>query len=366
MLTREMADTIVKETSLRLNRNVNIMNEKGIIIASCDPLRLGHIHEGALEVLKTGDSFSIPADHQGRWKGSQPGINLPIVFQEETVGVIGLTGDPDEIKDFGGIIKMTTELMIKQAYIATQAEWKQRTKEMVIEELLKETPSFESVHRRLDLLGIKLPSPFHLFVVQLKPSTLTNSMLVQNLTKAIGETGTIMGFVNSNRLLIIMSGLTELQMKRKLETVCYTLNKLKVMFQLVYGIPCTHLKQISQSYQDCHLALEISDPDQEVISFADLEAKALIHQLNKPAAEKLVNRVLHDSILSYAETLDVFFKNNLHIQQTADALFIHRNTLIYRLNKIKKETGYDPKQFRDAFTLQLAVWIAQKVKKEEK
>lgn len=55
----------------------------------------------------------------------------------------------------------------------------------------------------------------------------------------------------------------------------------------------------------------------------------------------------------------------MNIQQTADDLYLHRNTLIYQLSKIEKETGYDPKRFKDALTLQLALWSDKKIKSEE-
>ncbi|MCK6258890.1 helix-turn-helix domain-containing protein [Fictibacillus sp. KIGAM418] len=363
MLTTEIAEMIVKETSARLNRNVNIMSNKGIIIASCDSSRLYHMHEGALEVLRTEQPFTIPINHKGKWKGAQSGINLPIVFDHKIVGVIGITGDPEEMRDFGGLVKMTTELLIKQAYMATQAEWQQRTKEMIIENLLKEVPAMEHIERRLSLLHICLAPPFYTVVIQLEDRSLSDTMILQQLEKAAGASSCLIGFVNTNRLCIVLSGMEDEMIQKKVEAIDQVLKFLRLTFRLAYSTLFMDLKMFNQSYEDCSLALEISDVHQEVVSFAELEAKALIYQTETAAGTRLIKRVLHRSLRPLIETLQVFFEHHLNMQKTADHLHIHRNTLIYRLNKIKEETGYDPRNFKDALTLQMAIWILEKKEK---
>ncbi|MGE8079934.1 CdaR family transcriptional regulator [Peribacillus loiseleuriae] len=363
MLTRSIAHTIVKETSIRLNRNINIMNDSGIIIASRDIERIDDIHEGALQVLKTGKTLMIPSNQSGTWKGSHPGINLPIVFQDKIVGVIGITGNPDEMADLGELVKMTTELMIKAEYMASQMEWKKRTQEMVIEELLKINPSFNHISRGLNLLGITFHPPYNTIVIQMSEGTITNHTVVEKIEEILGEKNGIVGFINTNRIFLAFSNLTQMKVDKKLEEIYHALKKLQLTFRLAFSIPFDSLNMFNQSYKDCDLALAISDPSEEVISFADIELKVLIHQLNRYESERFYQRVMTKTLLKYTDTLESFFQNNFNIQQTADELFIHRNTLIYRLKKIEEDTEYNPKHFKDAITLQLAIWISHKMKK---
>ncbi|MDN4524225.1 CdaR family transcriptional regulator [Fictibacillus fluitans] len=366
MLTTEIAEMIVKETSARLNRNVNIMSSKGIIIASCDSSRLYHIHEGALEVLRSEQAFTVPMDHEGKWRGAQPGINLPIVFDQQIVGVIGITGNPKEIEDVAGLVKMTTELMVKQSYMASQTEWQQRTKDMIIEDLLNEQPSIEHVLRRLALLKIELPSTLQTLVIELDEGpSLSRSVLIHQLEKAAGSYSCLVGFVHTKRLCIAFSYQKEADGKKKREAVLQVLKLHHFKFRMASSTPFSSLELFHQSYEDCILAFEIGDPKQEVLSFAELEAQALIHQLNPVAADRLSRRVLLNSVLSLTDTLQCFLDHHLNLQQTADSLHIHRNTLIYRLNKIKEETGYDPRKFKDAFALQMALWILEKDQKKK-
>lgn len=365
MLTREIAQTIVLETSLRLNRNINIMNEKGIILASGDPSRIDDIHEGALEVLKSGETLIIPYNDKGVWRGAHPGINLPIVFQDRIVGVIGITGNPEDIQELGGIVKMITELMIKEKFIASQLEWKQRTKEMIIEELLKSSPSYSNIERRLNLIDLKLQAPFITHVIQMTDRTITNQRLTEKIEGIIGGNNGLVGFININRMFIAFSGFTQQEADKKLQNIYNELKKLKLTFRLAYSTPFHSMSKFNQSYIDCDLALQISDKADDFVSFAEVEPKALIYKVDRAWAERFSNRIMNDTLYKYADTLEAFFSNNLNIQQTADELYLHRNTLIYRLSKIEKETGYDPKRFKDALTLQLALWSEKRLKSEE-
>jgi carbohydrate diacid regulator len=359
MLTKDIAQTIVHETSKRLNRNINIMDEKGRILASGNPARIDDIHEGALHVLKGGEPLTISADHEGVWRGAQPGINLPIQFQDEIVGVIGITGNPDEITEFAGIVKMATELMIKQRFIANQLEWQQRTKEMVVEELLKNTPSFKNIERGLSLLEMKLKAPFQVQAVQLSHRAMPNQTLIQKIEGIIGEGSGFACFININRLFFIFSGLSDLEVEKRLKQIYRELKQLNLPFRLSHGTPFANLESFREAYSDCELALKISDDQADFVSFAEIETKALMHTIEPARAQRFKERMVTKTVAKYADTLQAFFDNNLNIQQTADDLFIHRNTLTYRLTKIQEETGYDPKHFKDALTLQLALWTAE-------
>lgn len=365
MISNEIAETIVKETSLRLNRNVNIMNEKGVIIASKNTARLNQIHEGALEVLRSGESLSIEANERGKWQGAQPGINLPIMFQEQIVGVIGVTGDPEEMADFGGIVKMATELMIKQAFIASQQEWQQRTKEMIIEELLKSAPDFDYINRRLNLIGMKLKPPYHCAMIQFAERSLSNQFILEKTETLLGEGNGIVSFLQFNRLFIIFSGLQEKATEKKAKTIHKELQQLKIDFRISCSTMFTSRQNFIHAFKDCELALDIGNPHENFIHFADLEAKALIYQIDSLGAARFARRVLNDSVTQYTETLEEFFRCNLNIQEAAEKLFIHRNTLIYRVNKVKEKTGLDPRQYKDALTLQMAIWLAERLKWEE-
>lgn len=357
MLTKEIANTIVRETSLRLHRNINIMNIKGEIIAALDESRLHTVHEGALEVLNSGETLIIYPNQGEAWEGAEPGINLPIVFHDNIIGVIGVTGDPKEMEDIGELVKMTTELMIDQEFITSQLEWKQRTKEMVIDQLLKSSASHKTILQGLDMLKIELTPPFMAFVIQIDKLTIQKQELIQKIEHLFGNRHAIAGFISLNQLFIAAPEIEETEALQKVELLQALFHKLHVKFRMAYSLAFHELKQFHQAYSDCVLALKISDPKIEIISFSQIEVRALLYQLDRTLRERFSKRILKGLDETQATTLKAFFANDLNIQKTADALYLHRNTLLYRINNIISETGYNPKIFNDSLILQVALWI---------
>ncbi|MDR4890429.1 sugar diacid recognition domain-containing protein [Fredinandcohnia sp. QZ13] len=359
MITREIAEMLVKETSKVLNLNINIMNEEGVIIATGDPSRLNSIHEGALEVVKTGQLLEITSENQGQLRGTQQGINLPIHFHDGVVGVIGITGEPRMIGDRGGLVKMMAELLIKQAYMASQTEWRQRTKERIIEELLKEEPNTSNIERWLSLLQMKLKGPFVISLIEIVDYSFSSHSLIKNTEEVIGKGKVLAGFVHVNKLLLILSEVSHEEAKRKLKNLHKEFERMKVYARLAYSSHIDHLRIINQGYCECEIALAISKSEHKVISYLDIEPEALVHQINPKLAEPFCKRILQGEgdLNNHLDTLQAFFDSNFNIKEAAKKLYIHRNTLIYRLNKIKTESGYDPQNFKDAFALQMAIWL---------
>jgi len=360
MLTEKIANEIVRETSLRLHRNVNIMNMNGKIIATLDKSRIGSIHKGSIEVLTTGKTLFIHENDNQTWEGAQPGVNLPIVFMDDIIGVIGVTGNPHEMGDIGELVKMTTELMIKQEFMDSQMEWKQRTKEMIIDQLLKDDPSPITLEQSLSLLGLTLSPPYSAIIVEISKRSVPNRELIQKVEETIGNKNGIVSFINVNRLFIAIYDIDVNEIDHKIKDVYHLLKKLKIIFRMSYSLPFNKLNKFNQSFKDCEITLEISEVEKDFASFAQIEAKSLIYQVDKTVTERFSQRVLKNFDSNKARTLESFFANNLNIQQTANDLYLHRNTLIYRLNKIIDDTGYDPKKFKDALILQVALWIFQK------
>jgi len=359
MITREIAEMLVNETSKVMNLNINIMDEEGVIIATSDPSRQDSIHEGALEVIKTGKVLEITSENQGQLRGTQQGINLPIHFHGEVVGVIGITGEPYIIRDRGGLVKMMAELMIKQAYMASQTEWRQKTKETIIEELLKEKPNTINIERWLSLLNMKLTGPFVVSLIEIVDYALSSHLLIKNTEELVGKGEVLAGFVHGNKLLLLLTGVTHESAKKKLTFLCKEFEKMKVHVRLAFSPLIQHLLQVNQGYHECEIALAISKPEQKIISYTDIEPKALVHQINPKLATQFSERILKrkSDLINHLDTLQAFFDSNLNIKETAKKLYIHRNTLIYRLNKIKTESGYDPQNFHDAFLLQMVIWV---------
>ncbi|WP_019240605.1 MULTISPECIES: CdaR family transcriptional regulator [Bacillus] len=357
MLTEELANEIVSQTMIRLDRNINIMNENGIIIASGDSKRIHHTHFGAVEVLRTGKPLIIHENNMSEWEGAKPGINLPITFQKITIGVIGITGNPEEITEFGELVKMITEMMIQQAFLTEQMEWKQRLKELIFEDLLSNSIRYESIDKRLHLLNFKLIAPYQVAIIDLGQKQIKRNDVLQIAESSFTEQQALIGFINVNRLFILTSNLAEHIFKDKLKHIYRILTAKNLLIRIGMGLTVVEQENIKHSYADSISALKHSTSELPLVSFAEIETKALLDQLDERTRQQFSTRILGNLSEKLQETLEQFIFYNLNIEKCSRGMYIHRNSLIYRIKQIKEYTGYDPQNVNDVITLQMAMWM---------
>lgn len=367
MLTKEIADEIVKETMRRLKRNINIIDISGTIIASGDSKRINLFHEGGLHVVKTGIPLIITEQNKDYWKGCKLGINLPIEFQNNIIGAIGISGAIEDVEEFGDLVKMTTELMIKQSFIATKSEWHQRTKEETFEEIIKQNPNFDTVNQRLELLNINLFAPFNLFLIDIKAVNFQSQLLIRKIEETFNKNQTLTGFIKLNQMFILASGIPSDTALKKITYIIEVLKQLQVPCKIGYSTIVNELKMIKISYREAQIVLKLKEkqPLSILNKYADRELEGLIYQVDKEITTNYLNRTFPNIAPHLIETLQTFFDFNLSITETAKHLFVHRNTLIYRIKKVKEVTGLDPQNFTDAVKLQIAIWVYENGTLEE-
>ncbi|WP_078378796.1 CdaR family transcriptional regulator [Sutcliffiella halmapala] len=359
MLTQHMATEIVKQTTIRLNRNINIMDERGIIIASGNRKRINQAHFGAMEVLKTGKTLIIHENEPQKWGGSLPGINLPIEFQQQIIGVIGITGNPKEIMDFGELVKMITEMMIQQAFVTEQLEWKQRLKDQIFEDLLKDTIHPKTIEQRLELIDIKLKPPFQVSIMEVGANELKKSDLIQLVEDIFTPNEKLIGSLSVNQLFILTSNLSETNTKQKLVKVLQQLRTKGLSPRIGLGSVVKTELHIRHSYNESISALSLGNNEQPLITYTEVETKALLNQLDERTKHLFCERILGNLSDKLIETLEQLYSSNLNLGECAKKMYIHRNSLVYRIKKIKELTGYNPQELNDAITLQIAIWLKE-------
>ncbi len=131
------------------------------------------------------------------------------------------------------------------------------------------------------------------------------------------------------------------------------------------GSVVSNVKDLARSYKDAQVALEVGkvfDTDKNVISYENLGIGRLIYQLPTTLCEMFLQEVFKKGSLESLDretlqTIHSFFDNNLNVSETSRKLFVHRNTLVYRLEKIKKLTGLDLREFDHAITFKVALMV---------
>ncbi|MBP3495734.1 MAG: helix-turn-helix domain-containing protein [Clostridia bacterium] len=131
------------------------------------------------------------------------------------------------------------------------------------------------------------------------------------------------------------------------------------------GTVVDNIKDLARSYKESQIAIEVGkvfESEKEIISYENLGIGRLIYQLPTTLCEMFLTEVFkHGSLETLdketLQTIQVFFDNNLNVSETSRKLFVHRNTLVYRLEKIRKLTGLDLRQFDHAITFKVALMV---------
>ena len=131
------------------------------------------------------------------------------------------------------------------------------------------------------------------------------------------------------------------------------------------GTVAMHLRDLAKSYKEAQIAIEVGkvfDTEKYIINYENLGIGRLIYQLPTTLCEMFLQEVFKKNPIDALDketlfTIHKFFENNLNVSETARKLFVHRNTLVYRLEKIKKLTGLDLREFDDAITFKVALMV---------
>lgn len=139
---------------------------------------------------------------------------------------------------------------------------------------------------------------------------------------------------------------------------------------IAYGTIVNEIKEVSRSYKEARMALDVGKiffDERDVIAYSSLGIGRLIYQLPMPLCKMFIREIFDgkspddfdDETLT---TINKFFENSLNVSETSRQLYIHRNTLVYRLDKLQKSTGLDLRVFEDAITFKIALMVVKYMK----
>jgi carbohydrate diacid regulator len=137
-----------------------------------------------------------------------------------------------------------------------------------------------------------------------------------------------------------------------------------------YGTVVKEIKDVSRSYKEARMALDVGKiffSDRNVVAYSELGIGRLIYQLPIPLCKMFIREIFggkspDDFDEETLTTINKFFENSLNVSETSRQLFIHRNTLVYRLDKLQKATGLDLRVFEDAITFKIALMVVKYMK----
>lgn len=376
-ISPSIAQQIVESMKSIINQDINFINTNGTIIASTDKSRIGTFHEAGKYVADNKQPIIIDAnDH---WQGSRPGINQPVTINDELVAVIGITGKPQEVTTYGSIIRKMTEILILQEDFQFMCQREQECDRMLLEDLIFYPDDFadrwdeatlsnwRSNEDYKRIIIIKLSQPTDYFFQEAR-STLTRQTLAQPR-------------IFRNRLLFMEreQNLVILYKESIAKNLAYCLDLIKQQAlkqdnQLYIAYGSQVHRDFTLSYKDAQLALKFAS--KQVLSPTDTKGNTTIHYDNltielllakenqhrqETLCKKVLGKLTNKELDEFYTIILQFEKYNGSIAHVSEKLFIHKNTLQYKIQKLLRLTGYDMRQYHDFMILRLAFTIANEL-----
>lgn len=377
-LNSRLAQDIVARTMQIIDCNVNIMDSKGVIIGSGDAERIGELHEGALLALSQGRSVVIDETLADRLQGVKPGINLPMRIDGEIVGIIGLTGSPDSLHQFGKLVCMTAEMMLEQSRLMSILAQDSRLREELVLNLIRTESLSKDQIDWAQRLGIDLSLPRVTAVIEIDSGQLGVDTAIAELQQLqnilIGpDKQNLVATVSLSEIVVLKPALNTsgnwdaLRIKKQLDSILSGMSVSGgLKLRIALGNYFSGDGSIARSYRTACTTLQIGKlyyPEQRSYNYQDLMLPVLLDSLRGSWQTSELVRPMQrlkvmDSNGLLRRTLMAWFKHNVQPIATAKALYIHRNTLEYRLNRIAELTGLDIKEsFDDRLLLYIALQL---------
>lgn len=359
ILTPEFAQQFIQKTVKNLPYNVNIMNHEGTIIASKDSSRIGDFHEVAYGLL-SGKLESGIVTKDDKYIGTRPGINMFIDYKDKHIGVICVSGDPDNVQSFAGFVKTSMETMLAYEIRMAKNQRAMSNAEKFLHYILfEEDYNFEEASRLNKHYGIKCSKLITIIIMRCS-LRIDRDLILRTLASG-NETYRKGIFIKGrNDDIVIMKNLDE-NVNNGIRD--YKDQVFKDIWELEENLPIDlgedDLKYFVGSLQtqvdmyrtSYHHAQQIAlhprlGHNNKVIFFLD----HIQDYIRNSVTMKLYNDVFSafhalfqgDEKEVMIETIKAMDANNYNLVNTSKDLHVHRNTITFRLNKLKSTLNIDP------------------------
>lgn len=374
LLDASLAQSIVDRAMQILHSNVNVMDERGLIIASGERARIGTRHDGALLVLAQGRAVEIDDALASRLHDARPGINLPLRAEGRVVGVVGLSGAPAGIRQHAELVRMAAETMLEQARLMQVLARDDRLREELVLQLIGAAPGTPATDewtrdwaRRLQ---VDLAVPRVALLIDIDAPALAAEALLaeqQRLQRqlVVLEPGLLSASVSLHELAVLLplaSGEAEpSRLRARVERLQLRLaaEGTRIRFALGGLFAGVAGEGLVRSWQSACASLRVGrrrQPEADLHCYADLTLAVLLAGLAEGWRADELQRPLqrlaaHDRDGQLRHTLTVWFAHHMKTAAGAAALHVHRNTLDYRLRRIGELTGLDLARLDDCLLL---------------
>lgn len=323
---------------------ISYISQEGVVLASGDPSRVGTLHYGALKCIASGEIVEVYEETDLLRRG----VNAPIQFNGDLIGVISISGDPASVSRFIQLAKMLVELLIQQQYTMLVKQYESQTLGEFIREWLNKG-SREEYTEGFISRGLSLNTDVR------KPYCVILIEDIEDISQAHEHLKIMMDKVDRRLRLDSHSFAV---MPHDMDTLE---EKLQYIVKYIPGVIGVGLEElpVRRSFEQAQAAIRLGRvlaPEKRVHFYKDYQLAHILSDFqNKEMVALIAYLEENGHGMDLVETFQAYVDCNREVANTAQKLFIHRNTLKYRLHKIFELTNKDPLDFTDSFYLYMAM-----------
>ena len=355
---------LIKELSSVIDYNLNIMDENGIIISSTNSERIGQFHEGALLVIKN-KLAELQVSYDGEYEGCKEGTNVPLIVDHEIIGVLGITGDVKETAKYTSIIKKTAEILLKDYFNLEQAaSWNQARLFFLNSWLNREITERDRIHRKLHQYKCPLSSSWQVIVVD----SLTGHDAVRKfLNENVRGSHSVTSWNNTHGIIIGMFDSGEAA-GEYVESIIEN-HPDKDSFFFAIGNTVHDEMLVPESYDQALAMLQYARKKSKstmtvysgISFYSDNMIDIILNNIPEKSKKEIISDVFSSCKESDIDSMSAFImeycSRNGSINKIAESLYMHKNTVQYKINRIYRFTGLDLRITNDMIKLRAAAQL---------
>ncbi|ARJ50598.1 sugar diacid recognition domain-containing protein [Staphylococcus lutrae] len=356
MIKQHWAQKVVKKASSIIKAEVLIANRSGQIIASSHTPRIGELHRAARHAIERNLPIEIEGDDVSFWNVQGPGIILPIERHGSVYGALLVSGDPDDIRAYTHLLKLNAEFIVDEELEHTSRfqETLSRT-QMLAHLLFNPTVYFQTYQRKNMIERLGLAEEFAVALISTQSTSKSKTTALRDTLEALRLPGDDIIEISPQSYVYIVKSNPNRGKSHSELIEGFEKNVQSDVFKrtlITLGSFTTGVKGLVQSYHEA-LSLKALLDDLKIQeglhTYKHYELATICNNIRKftPDNESSLvanyKKLLHLGEDKYlGETIEAYFRNHGKLVKTANDLFIHRNTLNYRIKKIHEITGWDP------------------------
>lgn len=290
------------------------------------------------------------------------------IFDEQQLEYVLLAGgESEDVYMLGKIAAFQVQSLL--------VAYKERfDKDNFIKNLLLDNLLLVDIYNRAKKLHIDTEAKRVIFIIE--KSHEKDSVALDNVRNLLG--GKSRDFVTAvdEKNIIVVKELADKAGSRELEKMAKEMMEIlraeseDDKIHIAYGTVVNDIKEVSKSYKEAKLALDVGKiffDEKDIVAYSTLGIGRLIYQLPIPLCKMFIKEIFEGKSPDEFDeetltTINKFFENSLNVSETSRQLYIHRNTLVYRLDKLQKSTGLDLRVFEDAITFKIALMVVKYMK----